>query len=74
MAYKKYVNGIAVSFAGFPQNNNAKSISKFGRQYPASQRVVSQNIPTKMARARIQQESLQYQPEDKAHFDLVRID
>lgn len=74
MTYKKYVNGIATAFPGFPVNNNSKQISKFGRQYPVNQRVVSENIPTKRARAMIQQESLKYQPEDRAHFDLVRID
>ena len=71
--YKKYIDGIARTFPGFAPNNNGKSISKFGRIYPAAQKVVSTGVPTRFRRAGILAKAQKLETE-KTTASLIRID
>jgi len=71
MVRKIRVNGISKNL-GEININELKSISKFGRKYPPSQKVVAIGIPTQYQRAAILKQAQAF--EELSHADLIRID
>ena len=69
MPYRVNINGVN-RIADKPIGD--KSIGKFGRVYPQSQRVTATGIPSQYARAGIQATAQEYS--DKFHSSLIRID